>query len=164
MWVWIYRLGRRVDRGTYFRRRIFLGGVLVRFLIFFVRFPGSSRNGSGLCLNLWIQNKFVYLRQSVQSTAFCRIELPKSFLCHPAFYVLWCLGDTVVVVLRNSCDSWLALPRVFFLILSSNCFQLWFIAECCHFEGKLVKWCLKLNWISIFVSKLGKQNWICGQN
>ena len=66
-----------------FRMWITLGVVLICSLVFHVCVPECSRNGSGVRPYLWVQEKFVYIRQSTQNAGLCLAEL----LGH--FYSSW---------------------------------------------------------------------------
>ena len=164
IWVWIHELGRQVDRDTYFRGTFFLGGVHIRFLVSFARFPGSSRNGSGLCPNWWIQKKFVYVRQSVQNTGSWRIEFLKKNSLSPCFLLpltpRWYsprrLEERLCFVTSSSQG---VLPD-FLQQLPPTLIYSWVLP----FWKGTNPTVFRLNWISVFDSILGKQNWIYGQN
>ena len=123
-----------------FRMRITLGVVLIRSLVFHVCVSPYSRNGSGVRPYLWVQEKFVWFRQSTQNARLCPAELLGQFFSDSAFNLLRNLCDTFLVNSRNRRVSWLAVPRIFLLHFSCNGCQLSFVSQCCHlFEGKTLR-------------------------
>ena len=115
-----------------FRIRIILGVVLIRSLVFHVCVSECSRKGFGVRPYLWVQEKFVYFRQSTQSAG--------QFFSESAFNLLKKLCDIFLVSLRNGRVSWLTVSRMFFLCFFCNGCQLSFVSQCCHpFEGKMLR-------------------------
>ena len=123
-----------------FRMRITLGIVLIRSLVFYACVPECSRNGSGVRPYLWVQEKFVYFRQSTQNAGLCPAELLRQLFSDSAFNLLRNLCDIFLVKSRNGRVLWLAVPRMFFLCFSCNGCQLSFLSQCCHlFERKMLR-------------------------
>ena len=56
---WVRVLCSLAVENACFRKRITLGVVLIRSLVFHVFVPECSRNGSGVRPYLWVQEKFV---------------------------------------------------------------------------------------------------------
>ena len=104
---------RPTDGGSHFRMRIILGTILIWFLVFHVCVPECSRNGSGVRLCLWVQEKFVYFRQGTQNAGLCPAELLGQFFSDFAFNLF------------RSCliCSW--------LILGTDVFRDWPFRGCC---------------------------------
>ena len=71
VWVWINWMRGLIDGGSHFRMKIILGTILIWFLVFHVCVPECSRNGSGVCPYLWVQEKFAWFRQSIQNAGLC---------------------------------------------------------------------------------------------
>ena len=117
MRIRIHKLWGQIRGDTYFRMTIIPGMVLNRFLVFSVRIPGCTRNGSSLHPDLWFQKEFVSLWQNAQNSTLCPTELPRHFF--PSFlYLLWHLSCMALGILGKAvsrdwmflgCSSWLSL-------------------------------------------------------
>ena len=84
-----------------FRMRITLRVVLIRSLAFQYCVSECSQNGSGVRPYLWVQEKFVYFRQSIQIAGLCPVELLGQVCNDSAFNVLKNLCDIYIVNSRN---------------------------------------------------------------
>ena len=109
-WVRINWTTRLIDRGSHFRMRIILGTIPISFLVFHVCVPECSRNGSWVCPYLWVQEKFVFFRQSTQ---LCPAELLGQFLTAITFNLVRNLCHIFLVNSTNGRVSWLVVPRMF---------------------------------------------------
>ena len=76
-WVWINWIAGLIDWKLHFRMGIILGTIPSWFLVFCVCVPGCSRNGSGVRLYLWVQQKFVLTEHPNCGTLSCWI--PETF-------------------------------------------------------------------------------------
>ena len=54
-WVWVNWVAGLIDWGLRFRMGIILGTIPSWFLVFYIRVPGCSQNGYGVCPYLWVQ-------------------------------------------------------------------------------------------------------------
>ena len=127
------------DGGSHFRMMIILGTILIWFLVFHLCVPECCRNGSGVRPYMWVQENFVYFRQSTENVGLCPAELLGQFFGDSAFNLLRNLYDTFLVNSRNGRVSWLAVIRMFLLCFSCNGCQILFVSQPCHlFEGKML--------------------------
>ena len=141
VWVWVIWMTGLIDGRSHFRMRIYLVTILIWFLVFHVCVPGCSRNGSGVRPYLWVQEKFVYFRQSTQIAGLCPAELLGQFFNDFAFNLLRNLCDLFILNYRNRKNrrvSWLAVRKMFHLCFSSNSCQLSFVSQCCHLSEKKI--------------------------
>ena len=139
VWVWIIWITGLIDGGSHFRMRITLGMTLIWFLVFYVCVLECSWIGSGVRPYLWVEEKFVYFRQSTQNARFCPAELLGQFFSYSAFNFFRNLCDILLVNSRNGRVSWPAVPRMFLLCFCCNGCQLPSVSQCCHlFEGKML--------------------------
>ena len=111
------------------------------------------RNSSGVRPYVWVQDKFVYFRQSAQKAVLCPAELLRQFFNDSAFNLLRNLCDVFRVNSRNRRVSWLAVSRMFLVCFSCNGCQLSFVSQWRHlFEGKMLR--SYEDWISFSVNRL----------
>ena len=138
-WIWLNWISGLIDWGLHFGMGIILGTIPCWFLVFCFHFSGCSRNVSGVCPYLWVQEKIMKYRQSAKKAWLC----PAEFLGEPfgdsAFDLLRNLCDLFLVNSRNGCVPWLTVPRMSLLCLSSNSCQLLFVPQCCQLSrGKFL--------------------------
>ena len=85
-----------------------------------VVFPGRSRLSYGTSPNLWVQNKFIKLRQSAQSTCFRPAEFFGEFFSEPPFNLFRFLRDVLLSYCRIECVFRLTVPYNFLVSLSKR--------------------------------------------
>ena len=80
VWVWINWIAGPIDWGRHFRMGIILWTIPSWFLVFCVRAPGCSLNGSGENLKLWVPGEIVYFGKSTQMSNSVLLNSWDSFL------------------------------------------------------------------------------------
>ena len=71
----------------------FGGAIRIGFPVSWVAVPGCSQNGYGTSPNLWVQKKFVKIRQSTQNTGLRPTEFFWEFFSYSLFDLFRNLGD-----------------------------------------------------------------------
>ena len=123
--------------GLHFRTGIVLETIPSVFLVFYIRVPGQSWNGSGVRPYPRVQKKFVLFRQSTQNEWFSPADFLGQFFSDSAFNLLRNMCDVLLVNSRNARVPWLAVPRMLLLCISWNGCQFPIVSQICHlWKGK----------------------------
>ena len=98
------------SRELHFGMGIVLGTILIWFPVFHLIVLGCFRNGSGECLYLWAQEKFIYFKQSTQNAELDPAEFQGQFLMTlPSFSSETCVMYSSAIPGTDMLCDWLFL-------------------------------------------------------
>ena len=128
IWVWILKLRGPIHKSTCSRMRIFMGTVLICFLVFSVRIPWCCWKASGLYPALWVQKQFVLFWQKIDSLSYWILKTIILSVFLPFLLILELYSPHEFYELLYSVigSSYGAFPD-----FSSKCYQLLLVPQCC---------------------------------
>ena len=128
IWPSIERLRGPVDWNIYFRMRIILGMIPIRFVVFTFETLGCSRKGSRLYR---IQSNF----DRRPRVGFYVVLVRRTISLSLYFPNFWQPSCRVIDDCSGGCVSPSAVLRVYLLALSCNCCQIWLLPQCLHLKA-----------------------------
>ena len=132
--LWAIQITRVMRRDHRFGTGIVCGTIPNGFPVSWVAVSGCSgcsRNGYGTSPNLWIQKKFIKIRQSTQNARLRPAEVFWKFFSYSPFDLFRNLGDVILSHFWIKCVLWLTVPCIF-RCFSRNCRQFSLIPQSCH--------------------------------
>ena len=146
--LWVIYNTTVMRRDSRFGAGIVWGTIPIVFPISWVAVPGCSRNGYGTSPNLWVQKKFVKLRQSTQDTRLRPTEFFWEFFSYSPFDLFRNLGNVFLSHFWIKCVLRLTVPGIFRRISQTAAIFLLFLEVAMILRETSVS---SEDWIGVFI-------------
>ena len=138
--VWAEFVRRLTQRDTHFRMRVFLGTILICFLVLSIWVPRCLWNRSGVNPGFWVQKTTHLAWKGTRNAALSPNELPGQFFRHCTLNFLWNPCKLTLLIFNNICVPWRVVRGMFLMIIPvDDCFFLFTVGLAVCKEGNIIK-------------------------